>query len=98
MASEGRRFLSFLRKPLLLPLPCCGSVSHVSAPVDNRVAPQDINRRESFRPSALTFARDEPIARSEEASDAHPYHCPICFNFFAGLTCSHATAAPPAAL
>ena len=88
MASEGRRFLSFLRKPLLvLPLPCCGSVSHVSAPVDNRVAPQDINRRESFRPSALSFARDEPIARSEEASDAHPYHCPICFNFFAGLTC-----------
>ena len=97
--SEGSRIFRFFRKPLLL-LPCCGSASNVSVP-SSRVAPEEpdaLNRRESCRPSSLHL-RDEILSKSEDASETHPYHCPICFYFFAGkfvctrpsLLCAHLT-------
>ena len=84
--AEGRRFFKMLSKPLLL-FPCCGSTSHVSEPgAGNRVSPEEpdtISRRDTFRPAALETGQAS-ISRSEEASDTHPYHCPICFYFFNG--------------
>lgn len=82
--AEGRRFFKLMSKPLLL-FPCCGSTSHVSEP-GNRVLPEEpanISRRDTLRPSALE-TEQRIISRSEEASDTHPYHCPICFYFFNG--------------
>ena len=84
--AEGRQMFRFLRKPLLL-FPCCGSNSHVSTPVsNNQVAPEEleaVNRAEKLRPSTLSV-REEPLSKSEDPSDTHPYHCPICFYFFGG--------------
>jgi hypothetical protein len=85
---DGRRLFKFLRKPLLL-FPCCGGSGHVTAPVSrNAVAPEQSadsmqSRQDRFRPAQLAIAQ-EPVSKSEDASDLHPYHCPICFYFFAG--------------
>jgi hypothetical protein len=90
---EGRRLFKFLRKPLLL-FPCCGSSSHVTAPVSrNAVAPEQPedsaqSRQDRFRPAKVAVA-EEPLSKSEDASDSHPYHCPICFYYFAGTPPSH---------
>jgi hypothetical protein len=90
---EGRRLFKFLRKPLLL-FPCCGSSSHVTAPVSrNAVAPEQPedsaqSRQDRFRPAKVAVA-EEPLSKSEDASDSHPYHCPICFYYFAGTPLSH---------
>ncbi len=92
---EGRRILQFLRKPLLL-FPCCGSSSHVTAPVSrNAVAPEQPegsaqSRQDRSRPAMVAVA-DESLCKSEDASDSHPYHCPICFYYFAGTPPSHLT-------
>ena len=85
--AEGRRFFKFFSKPILL-FPCCGSTSHVSEPgPGNRVSPEEpasgVSRRDSQRPAALDTA-PRTGSKSEEASDSHPYHCPICFYFFSG--------------
>lgn len=90
---EGRRLFKFLRKPLLL-FPCCGSSSHVTAPMSrNAVAPElpedsAQSRQDRFRPAKVAVA-EEPLSKSEDASDSHPYHCPICFYYFAGTPPSY---------
>ena len=94
--AEGRRFFKFFSKPILL-FPCCGSTSHVSEPgPGNRVSPEEpasgVSRRDSQRPAALDTA-PRTVSKSEEASDSHPYHCPICFYFFSEMNrttcCKH---------
>lgn len=92
-AEGGRRLLNYFNKPLLL-FPCCGSNQHITAPGSqsphfpsnnaDTAALEPLASRDRFRPSVLQ-TRDEPLTKCEDASDTHPYHCPICFYFFSGV-------------
>jgi len=85
VSEKSRRLMHFFSKPLLL-FPCCGSNLHISEP-GSRVSPEEqdqLNRVERLRPASLET--EEPVSKSEEACDTHPYHCPICFYFFSGAS------------
>jgi len=77
--------MHFFSKPLIL-FSCCGSNLHISEP-GSRVSPEEqdqLKRVERLRPASLET--EEPVSKSEEACDTHPYHCPICFYFFSGAS------------
>jgi hypothetical protein len=82
-AQGAGRILNFFRKPLLI-MPCCGNNNYITEPTATRPEePDSTSQLNRLRPSSLQ-TEEVPVSRREEPDAEHPYHCPICMDYFSG--------------